>query len=287
MYGKVDQLFDRMPKARLSVVPVEAFREKEAATQYYPGSPDGSRKGQILVNTGDFEHRTLYGAEAIANNSNERALHCRRMVRRSCSCPRGKAALPTSGCRTCRAGAGVPSRSQRQMLGASGRIGRRMVSGSRLPPIGTPSVRAGTAGGSLFNRRRCISFEPTGVRCGASRTWRLRRVAAMEFGRAANRVLPVDSERRLPRTVWAQPPCGLANCLDGCRIGCGPRTHFGTRVENRATVADGWRSRVYTEIRRCQRAGFRVGPGRHAWRHAESVVVGGRKEGGVPEGNCR
>jgi uncharacterized protein (DUF885 family) len=66
MYGKVDQLFGHVPKARLAVVPVEPFREKEAATQYYPGSPDGRRKGQIVVNTGDFEHRVLYDAEATA-----------------------------------------------------------------------------------------------------------------------------------------------------------------------------------------------------------------------------
>ena len=66
MYGKLDQLFGYLPKARLSVIPVEEFREKEAATQYYPGAADGSRKGQIVVNTGDFAHRTLYGIEATA-----------------------------------------------------------------------------------------------------------------------------------------------------------------------------------------------------------------------------
>jgi uncharacterized protein (DUF885 family) len=66
MYGKLDQLFGHLPKARLSVIPVEEFREKEAATQYYPGAADGSRKGQIVANTGDFAHRTLYGIEATA-----------------------------------------------------------------------------------------------------------------------------------------------------------------------------------------------------------------------------
>jgi uncharacterized protein (DUF885 family) len=66
MYGKVGQLFGHLPKARLSVRPVEEFREKEAATQYFPGSADGSRTGQIVVNTGDFEHRTLYDIEATA-----------------------------------------------------------------------------------------------------------------------------------------------------------------------------------------------------------------------------
>jgi uncharacterized protein (DUF885 family) len=66
MYGKVGQLFGHLPKARLSVRPVEEFREKEAATQYFPGSADGSRTGQIVVNTGDFEHRTLYDIESTA-----------------------------------------------------------------------------------------------------------------------------------------------------------------------------------------------------------------------------
>jgi uncharacterized protein (DUF885 family) len=67
MYGKLDQLFTRLPKARLSVIPVEEFREKKAANaEYHPGSPDGSRKGQIVVKTGDFERRTLYDIEATA-----------------------------------------------------------------------------------------------------------------------------------------------------------------------------------------------------------------------------
>ena len=65
MYGKLDELFGHLPKTRLSVMPVEEFREKEAATQYYPGAADGSRKGQIVVNTGDYAHRNLYSIEAI------------------------------------------------------------------------------------------------------------------------------------------------------------------------------------------------------------------------------
>jgi uncharacterized protein (DUF885 family) len=67
MYGKVGELFGRMPKARLTVVPVETFREKEAAdAEYQVGSPDGSRRGRVVVNTSDFEHRTLTEVEATA-----------------------------------------------------------------------------------------------------------------------------------------------------------------------------------------------------------------------------
>jgi uncharacterized protein (DUF885 family) len=67
MYGKVGDLFGRLPKARLTIVPVEAFREKEASdAEYQPGTPDGSRRGRVVVNTGDFQHRTLTQMEATA-----------------------------------------------------------------------------------------------------------------------------------------------------------------------------------------------------------------------------
>ena len=67
MYGKVGQLFGRLPKARLTVVPVEAFREKEAAdAEYWVGSPDGKRRGRVVVNTSDFEHRSMAEVESTA-----------------------------------------------------------------------------------------------------------------------------------------------------------------------------------------------------------------------------
>jgi uncharacterized protein (DUF885 family) len=67
MYGNVGQLFGRLPKARLTVVPVEAFREKEAAdAEYWVGSPDGKRRGRVVVNTGDFEHRSMTEVESTA-----------------------------------------------------------------------------------------------------------------------------------------------------------------------------------------------------------------------------
>ena len=65
MYNRLPQLFGRLPKGRMTVVPVESFREKEAAgAQYLMASEDGSRPGHVQVNTGDFEKRTLMDIEA-------------------------------------------------------------------------------------------------------------------------------------------------------------------------------------------------------------------------------
>ncbi len=67
MYTKLPDLFGRLPKAKLEVMPVEEFREKEAsAAAYADGTPDGSRPGHIMVNTGDFAKRTLLDIETTA-----------------------------------------------------------------------------------------------------------------------------------------------------------------------------------------------------------------------------
>lgn len=67
MKPKLPQLFGLLPKADVVVVPVQAYREAEAAgAEYNEGTPDGSRPGQIYVNTGDFAHRSLLDAEATA-----------------------------------------------------------------------------------------------------------------------------------------------------------------------------------------------------------------------------
>src|SRR5262249_52001486 len=57
MYGKLPELFGRLPKGRVEVKPVEEFREKEASTHYEPGTPDGSRPARVMVVTGDFKAR--------------------------------------------------------------------------------------------------------------------------------------------------------------------------------------------------------------------------------------
>ena len=66
MYAKLPDLFGHLPKGRLDVMPIEEFREKEASTHYLPGSPDGSRKAHVMVNTGDFAHRTTLDIETTA-----------------------------------------------------------------------------------------------------------------------------------------------------------------------------------------------------------------------------
>ena len=66
MYTKLPDLFGRLPKGRLEVLPIEEFREKEASTEYVEGLPDGSRKGHVMVNTSDFAKRTTLDIETTA-----------------------------------------------------------------------------------------------------------------------------------------------------------------------------------------------------------------------------
>lgn len=67
MEPELPKLFGLLPKNKVEVLPVERYREKEAAgAEYHQGSPDGSRLGQVFVNTGDFEKRTTTTFEATA-----------------------------------------------------------------------------------------------------------------------------------------------------------------------------------------------------------------------------
>jgi uncharacterized protein (DUF885 family) len=66
MYARLPQLFGRLPKGTVDVKPIEEFREKEASTHYLQGTPDGSRKAHVMVNTGDFTHRTTLDIETTA-----------------------------------------------------------------------------------------------------------------------------------------------------------------------------------------------------------------------------
>jgi uncharacterized protein (DUF885 family) len=66
MWQKLPELFGHLPKAKLEVMPIEEFREKEASTHYNPGTPDGSRPAHVMVNTGDYEHRKLITVESTA-----------------------------------------------------------------------------------------------------------------------------------------------------------------------------------------------------------------------------
>ncbi len=67
MQAKLPQLFGRLPKARLEVVPVPAYLEKTMYPAYYEdGAPDGSRPGRLRVNEYNATDRNLYAVEAIA-----------------------------------------------------------------------------------------------------------------------------------------------------------------------------------------------------------------------------
>jgi uncharacterized protein (DUF885 family) len=67
MYAQLPKLFGRLPKAKLEVVQMEAFREKNSAgADYNTGAPDGSRAGRINVNTSDPESRKTITMESTA-----------------------------------------------------------------------------------------------------------------------------------------------------------------------------------------------------------------------------
>jgi uncharacterized protein (DUF885 family) len=67
MRPKLPQLFGRLPKAPLVVMPVPSYIEKDqSAAYYYPGTPDGSRPGTVYINTYKFETRSLDDVESRA-----------------------------------------------------------------------------------------------------------------------------------------------------------------------------------------------------------------------------
>ncbi|MXG56301.1 DUF885 family protein, partial [Escherichia coli] len=50
MQPELPKLFGLLPKNKVEVLPVEQYREKEAAgAEYHQGTPDGSRPGQVYV----------------------------------------------------------------------------------------------------------------------------------------------------------------------------------------------------------------------------------------------
>lgn len=67
MYAKLPQLFGRLPKAKMEVLPTPAFREAQAASaEYSTGSPDGSRPGRVYVNTYEATTRKTLSQESTA-----------------------------------------------------------------------------------------------------------------------------------------------------------------------------------------------------------------------------
>jgi uncharacterized protein (DUF885 family) len=62
----VGNLFSTLPKAKLEIRPVPAFREKnDAGGSYQQGTPDGSRPGVFYFNTYDLPSRTTPGIETL------------------------------------------------------------------------------------------------------------------------------------------------------------------------------------------------------------------------------
>jgi uncharacterized protein (DUF885 family) len=67
MEPELPKLFGHLPKSKLTVIPMEASRAKNAVpADYSSGTPDGSRPGHINVNEWDPEHRLVLNIEAIA-----------------------------------------------------------------------------------------------------------------------------------------------------------------------------------------------------------------------------
>jgi uncharacterized protein (DUF885 family) len=67
MLQQLPKLFGRLPKAKIEILPVEPFREKQAAgANYNQGTPDGSRPGQVFVNTYDYENQLTITNESTA-----------------------------------------------------------------------------------------------------------------------------------------------------------------------------------------------------------------------------
>ncbi|PYX30670.1 MAG: DUF885 domain-containing protein [Acidobacteria bacterium] len=67
MYEKLPELFGRLPKNKLAVVPMESFRSADGVpADYSDGAGDGSRPGRINVNEYAPEKRLLLNVEAIA-----------------------------------------------------------------------------------------------------------------------------------------------------------------------------------------------------------------------------
>jgi uncharacterized protein (DUF885 family) len=67
MEPELPKLFGHLPKSKLTVIPMDASRSKNAVpADYSDGAADGSRPGHINVNQWDPEHRLVLNIEAIA-----------------------------------------------------------------------------------------------------------------------------------------------------------------------------------------------------------------------------
>lgn len=64
--ARIGELFSTLPKTKLEIRPVPAYREKtDAGGSYNSGTPDGSRPGVFYFNTYDLPSRTTPGMETL------------------------------------------------------------------------------------------------------------------------------------------------------------------------------------------------------------------------------
>jgi uncharacterized protein (DUF885 family) len=66
MWAKLPELFGRLPKAKLEVRAIPEYVEKQSATHYDLGAPDGSRPGHVFVNTYDYANQLDISNESTA-----------------------------------------------------------------------------------------------------------------------------------------------------------------------------------------------------------------------------
>ena len=67
MQPRLPELFGRLPKAQLEVVPMPTFAEKNSPMAYYnQGTADGTRPGRVDVNLYNFAERSLATVESVA-----------------------------------------------------------------------------------------------------------------------------------------------------------------------------------------------------------------------------
>ena len=67
MTERLPELFGRLPRSTLAVIPMDAFRGANAVpADYTSGTPDGARPGRINVNESNPDQRLLLNVEAIA-----------------------------------------------------------------------------------------------------------------------------------------------------------------------------------------------------------------------------
>ena len=67
MEPKLPGLFGTLPKAKVEVVAMPSYIEKDQAAAFYDqGSPDGKRPGRVDVNTYNFAERSLAPVEAVS-----------------------------------------------------------------------------------------------------------------------------------------------------------------------------------------------------------------------------